>query len=68
MRVVFHIISTGGGGGVSRTTRYIAEREKDPTREGPGPVHFSAKIAMASPIAKLTAFSIPLKDNRRKTT
>ena len=37
MRVVFHIISTGGGGGVSRTTRYIAEREKDPTREGPGP-------------------------------
>jgi hypothetical protein len=37
MRVVFHIISTGGGGGVSRATRYIAEREKDPTREGPGP-------------------------------
>jgi MobL relaxases len=37
MRVVFHIISTGGGGGVSRTTRYIAEREKDPAREGPGP-------------------------------
>ena len=37
MRVVFHIISTGGGGGVSRTTRYSAEREKDPTREGPGP-------------------------------
>src|SRR5438046_1045689 len=38
MRVVFHIISTGGaGGGASRTTRYIAEREKDPTREGPGP-------------------------------
>jgi len=37
MRVVFHIISTGGGGGVSRTTRYIAEREKDPTREGTGP-------------------------------
>lgn len=37
MRVVFHIISTGGGGGVSRTTRYIAEREKDPSREGPGP-------------------------------
>src|SRR5437763_11851579 len=42
MRVVFHIISTGGGGGVSRTTRYIAEREKDPAREGPGPrPHFS---------------------------
>lgn len=37
MRVVFHVISTGGGGGVSRTTRYISEREKDPTREGPGP-------------------------------
>lgn len=37
MRVVFHIISTGGGGGASRTTRYIAEREKDPTREAPGP-------------------------------
>src|SRR5256714_377526 len=37
MRVVFHIISTGGGGGVSRATRYISEREKDPTREGPGP-------------------------------
>jgi hypothetical protein len=37
MRVVFHIISTGGGGGGSRATRYIAEREKDPTREGPGP-------------------------------
>src|ERR1051326_592547 len=37
MRVVFHIISSGGGGGASRTTRYIAEREKDPTREGPGP-------------------------------
>lgn len=37
MRVVFHIISTGGGGGVSRTTRYIAEREKDPSREGLGP-------------------------------
>ncbi len=37
MRVVFHIISTGGGGGASRTTRYIAERDKDPTREGPGP-------------------------------
>jgi hypothetical protein len=37
MRVVFHIISTGGAGGSSRTTRYIAERDKDPTREGPGP-------------------------------
>lgn len=36
MRVVFHIISTGGGGGASRTTRYIAERDKDLTREGPG--------------------------------
>lgn len=36
MRVVFHVISTGGGSGVSRTTRYIAERDKDPTREGPG--------------------------------
>lgn len=36
MRVVFHIISTGGGGGTSRTTRYIAERDKDPTREGQG--------------------------------
>jgi hypothetical protein len=36
MRVVFHIISTGGGGGTSRTTRYIAERDKDPSREGPG--------------------------------
>src|SRR6266851_6706671 len=36
MRVVFHIISTGGSGGTSRATRYIAERDKDPTREGPG--------------------------------
>src|SRR6185295_16365691 len=36
MRVVFHIISTGGGGGASRATRYIAERDKDPSREGPG--------------------------------
>src|SRR5947207_2385001 len=36
MRVVFHIISTGGGGGVSRTTRYIAERDKDLAREGSG--------------------------------
>lgn len=37
MRVVFHIISTGGGAGASRTTRYIAERDRDPTREGSGP-------------------------------
>lgn len=37
MRVVFHVISTGGGAGASRTTRYIAERDKDPEREGPGP-------------------------------
>ena len=36
MRVVFHIISTGGGAGASRVTRYIAERDKDPEREGPG--------------------------------
>lgn len=36
MRVVFHIISTGGGSGTSRATRYIAERDKDPEREGPG--------------------------------
>jgi hypothetical protein len=36
MRVVFHIISTGGSGGTSRATRYISERDKDPTREGPG--------------------------------
>jgi hypothetical protein len=36
VRVVFHIISTGGGSGASRATRYISEREKDPTREGPG--------------------------------
>src|SRR5262249_12562568 len=36
MRVVFHIISTGGGGGASRATRYISERDQDPTREGPG--------------------------------
>ena len=36
MRVVFHIISTGGGAGASRTSRYVAEREKDSTREGPG--------------------------------
>ena len=37
MRVVFHIISTGGGAGASRVTRYIAERDKDPLRENPGP-------------------------------
>lgn len=36
MGVFFHILSTGGGSGASRTTRYIAERDKDPTREGPG--------------------------------
>lgn len=36
MRVVFHIISTGGGSGASRATRYISEREKDLEREGPG--------------------------------
>jgi hypothetical protein len=36
MRVVFHIISTGGGGGAARATRYVSEREKDPEREGPG--------------------------------
>ena len=36
MRVVFHIISTGGGSGASRATRYISERDKDPSREGPG--------------------------------
>jgi hypothetical protein len=36
MRVVFHIISTGGSGCTSRATRYISERDKDPTREGPG--------------------------------
>ncbi len=35
MKVVFHIISTGGVG-ASRVTRYIAERDKDPEREGPG--------------------------------
>jgi hypothetical protein len=37
VKVVFHIISTGGGAGASRVTRYIAERDKDPQREGPGP-------------------------------
>lgn len=36
MRVVFHIVSTGGSGGASRATRYISEREKDLEREGPG--------------------------------
>jgi hypothetical protein len=36
MRVVFHIISSGGAAGASRATRYVAEREKDPAREGPG--------------------------------
>lgn len=36
MRVVFHVISTGGVGG-SRVTRYIAERDKDLEREGSGP-------------------------------
>lgn len=36
MRVVFHVISTGGGSGTSRATRYIAERDKDLEREGPG--------------------------------
>lgn len=35
MRVVFRIISTGGVG-ASRITRYIAERDKDLEREGPG--------------------------------
>ena len=37
MKVVFRIISTGGGAGASRVTRYIAEHDKDPVREGPGP-------------------------------
>ena len=36
MGVFFHILSTGIGSGASRTTRYIAEREKDLAREGPG--------------------------------
>ncbi|HXM49977.1 MAG TPA: hypothetical protein VN956_19205 [Pyrinomonadaceae bacterium] len=37
MGVFFHILSTGSAGsGASRTTRYIAERDRDPTREGPG--------------------------------
>src|SRR6266849_2739933 len=34
--VFFHILSTGGGSGASRITRYIAERDKDLAREGPG--------------------------------
>jgi hypothetical protein len=36
MGVFFHILSTGAGSGASRITRYIAEREKDLSREGPG--------------------------------
>lgn len=36
MGVFFHILSTGVGSGASRTTRYIAERDKDLTREGSG--------------------------------
>jgi hypothetical protein len=36
MGVLFHILSTGAGSGASRVTRYIAEREKDLAREGPG--------------------------------
>src|SRR5215471_9651830 len=36
MGVFFHILSTGGGEGASRITRYIAERDKDLEREGPG--------------------------------
>ncbi len=36
MGVFFHILSTGAGSGASRTTRYIAERDKDLAREGPG--------------------------------
>src|ERR1043166_4539326 len=36
MGVFFHILSTGIGSGASRGTRYIAEREKDLAREGPG--------------------------------
>jgi len=36
MGVFFHILSTGGGSGASRITRYIAERDKDLTRESPG--------------------------------
>jgi MobL relaxases len=37
VRVVFRIISTGGGAGASRVTRYIAERDKNLLSEGPGP-------------------------------
>src|SRR5688572_6965083 len=36
MGVFFHILSTGVDSGASRVTRYIAEREKDLAREGPG--------------------------------
>src|ERR1044072_2817929 len=36
MGVFFHILSTGTGSGARRITRYIAEREKDLSREGPG--------------------------------
>jgi hypothetical protein len=36
VKVVFRIISTGGGAGAGRVTRYIAERDKDPLRESPG--------------------------------
>lgn len=36
MGVFFHILSTGGGSGGSRITRYIAERDRDPGREGHG--------------------------------
>jgi len=36
MGVFFHILSTGGGAGASRVTRYIAERDRDLAREGPG--------------------------------
>ena len=36
MRVVFHIISTGGSAGASRSTRYMAERDRDISREGTG--------------------------------
>ncbi len=36
MGAFFHIISTGGGAGASRATRYVSERDKDPQREGPG--------------------------------
>ncbi|PYS34770.1 MAG: hypothetical protein DMF75_05520, partial [Acidobacteria bacterium] len=36
MGVFFHILSTGGGAGASRITRYISERDKDLAREGPG--------------------------------